>query len=480
MLKRNWRTIVIFIALLTDTFALTVSAFLAYFLRGFFPNLSPYSIAVFIQFSTFLGLSMIVSGLIIGVYRVTLHSNTKRLYFLASKSYLYSVLILFSILFFFQYSNFPRMFTIIYFLVLPVLFVFSRMLLKIFLRSMQQRGYGNHHVLLAGYEQESMSVVQRFKKFPEMGYMIQGLIVQQAQKSFRNIKINGSPIPTYPLSEIQDIVETCKVDRVFIPSIETMTNGYSAIFKICQKKQIKLKVLSENSDSLLSLSRVYDMAGITIYSPERTRIDMAKYVLKRLFDIVFAVIALILLSPMLFVTAAAILIESGMPILFKQLRAAIRGGEMFSFYKFRSMVKDADALKESLFEKNESDGALFKMKNDPRMTKVGKIIRKLSIDELPQLMNVIKGEMSIVGPRPLPVFDLEKLKESKDYWNSIKVREKVKPGITGLWQISGRSALGFHDMIWLDLYYIENQSLIFDLEIIFATIPVVLFGKGAY
>jgi lipopolysaccharide/colanic/teichoic acid biosynthesis glycosyltransferase len=144
------------------------------------------------------------------------------------------------------------------------------------------------------------------------------------------------------------------------------------------------------------------------------------------------------------------------------------------------MIKNADAIKESLFEKNESDGALFKIKNDPRMTRVGKLIRKFSIDELPQLINVLKGEMSIVGPRPLPVSDLEKLKETKEFWKSIRDREKLKPGITGLWQISGRSKIGFREMIWLDLYYVENQSLLLDLEILFATIPVVLFGKGAY
>jgi lipopolysaccharide/colanic/teichoic acid biosynthesis glycosyltransferase len=144
------------------------------------------------------------------------------------------------------------------------------------------------------------------------------------------------------------------------------------------------------------------------------------------------------------------------------------------------MIKNADAMKEELFDRNESDGALFKMKHDPRMTKVGKIIRKFSIDELPQLVNVIKGEMSIVGPRPLPVEDLEKLDESKEFWSSIKDREKIKPGITGLWQISGRSNLGFREMICLDMYYIENQSLLFDLEIMFATVPVVIFGKGAY
>jgi lipopolysaccharide/colanic/teichoic acid biosynthesis glycosyltransferase len=195
---------------------------------------------------------------------------------------------------------------------------------------------------------------------------------------------------------------------------------------------------------------------------------------------VVAVLALVVISPIFVITSLAIYIESGLPILFRQRRTAIKDGKTFSFYKFRSMVKDADALKESLFEKNESDGALFKMRNDPRMTKVGKILRKFSIDELPQFINVLKGEMSIVGPRPLPVEDFEKVEETKEFWKSIKDREKVKPGITGLWQISGRSKVGFREMIWLDLYYVENQSLLFDLEIIFATIPVVLFGKGAY
>ncbi|MEX2117164.1 MAG: sugar transferase, partial [Bacteroidota bacterium] len=155
-------------------------------------------------------------------------------------------------------------------------------------------------------------------------------------------------------------------------------------------------------------------------------------------------------------------------------------GKGFYFYKFRSMVKNADEMKQSLFELNESDGALFKMKNDPRATRVGKFIRKYSIDELPQLFNVLKGDMSLVGPRPLPVKDYEKVEVEEEFWEAIRDREKVKPGMTGLWQISGRSNVGFKEMVLLDLYYVENQSLLFDLEILFATIPVVLFGKGAY
>ncbi len=174
------------------------------------------------------------------------------------------------------------------------------------------------------------------------------------------------------------------------------------------------------------------------------------------------------------------MLESGFPIFFKQKRAAIQGGKEFNFIKFRSIIKNADQMKESLFQENETDGILFKMKNDPRITKVGQFIRKYSIDELPQLINVIKGEMSLVGPRPLPINDFDKADERSEYWDYVKARDKVKPGITGLWQISGRSNLAFKEMVWLDLYYVENQSLLFDLEILFETIPVVLFGKGAY
>jgi exopolysaccharide biosynthesis polyprenyl glycosylphosphotransferase len=315
---------------------------------------------------------------------------------------------------------------------------------------------------------------------PELGYNIVGVALWNGtpMKKHEYMSIEVTHCDT--AEDLKRIVQKKSIDQVIIATVEMRAERLTEIIQACRESGAKLRVLSQESEELLRFSHVRDLAGITLYSMPRKKIEKTKRAVKRAFDIVAAILALVFISPIFVITSLAIYIESGMPILFKQRRAAIKGGKTFNFYKFRSMVKNADAMKESLFEMNESDGALFKIKNDSRMTKVGKIIRKFSIDELPQLVNVIKGEMSIVGPRPLPVEDLKKVEETKDFWKSIKDREKVKPGITGLWQISGRSNIGFREMIWLDLYYIENQSLLFDLEILFETVPVVLFGKGAY
>jgi lipopolysaccharide/colanic/teichoic acid biosynthesis glycosyltransferase len=144
------------------------------------------------------------------------------------------------------------------------------------------------------------------------------------------------------------------------------------------------------------------------------------------------------------------------------------------------MIKGAESQQSDLYEFNEVSGGLFFMKTDPRITKVGRILRKYSLDELPQLFNVLLGDMSLVGPRPLSIADLSNISTENKLNGYYKLRANAKPGITGLWQISGRREINFREMVLLDFYYIENQSLLFDLEILFATMPVVLFGKGAY
>jgi len=197
------------------------------------------------------------------------------------------------------------------------------------------------------------------------------------------------------------------------------------------------------------------------------------YFIKRLLDVFVSAIMLVLLSPLFLITALAIKIDNPGPVLFKQTRVG-KWGRLFTMYKFRSMIVDADKMKEQLLDQDESGGVIFKMKRDPRITRTGRIIRKLSLDELPQLWNVLKGDMSLVGPRP-PV-----PKEVAQYEYTDRRRLDAIPGITCIWQVSGRSEIDFKGQVRLDMQYIENQSFWGDIKLLLKTIPAVLLGKGAY
>lgn len=191
-------------------------------------------------------------------------------------------------------------------------------------------------------------------------------------------------------------------------------------------------------------------------------------IIKRIMDIVFSILGLIIFSPIFLIVSILIKLESEGPIIFAQERVGMKG-KTFKMYKFRSMVVDAEELKEKLKEQNEMDGPMFKMKNDPRVTKVGKFIRKTSIDELPQIINVLKGEMSLVGPRPSLVKEVEKFEP----W--MLRRLDVKPGLTCYWQVSGRNDIDFENWMRLDVKYVEERNIWIDLKLIFKTF-LVLFG----
>jgi lipopolysaccharide/colanic/teichoic acid biosynthesis glycosyltransferase len=197
-------------------------------------------------------------------------------------------------------------------------------------------------------------------------------------------------------------------------------------------------------------------------------------VVKRGLDVLFSLVALFLLLPLFAVVAICIIVEDGFPVVFSQKRVGWYGRE-FTFYKFRSMYRDAEKRKQELVEQNESaDGVIFKMKNDPRVTRVGRVLRRFSIDEMPQFFNVLKGDLAIVGPRP-PIPS-----EVAEYKLSDRKRLHVKPGLTCLWQIQGRSDIPFDQQVELDLQYIRSQSVWTDVVIMLKTVPAVLFGRGAY
>lgn len=228
--------------------------------------------------------------------------------------------------------------------------------------------------------------------------------------------------------------------------------------------------------NLESTIKIYSKYGYENRRPLHTKINykITAFVLaKRFFDIIISIFALIVLSPIILLAVIIIKLDSKGPVIFLQDRVG-KNGKIFKMYKFRSMYTDAEIRLREIRHLNEAKGHIFKIKDDPRITRVGKFIRKSSIDELLQLINVIKGEMSLVGPRPpLP-------SEVKKYTIKQKLRLAVTPGMTGLWQVSGRSNLTFDEMIKLDLYYIKNKNILLDFIILLKTIPAVLKMDGAY
>ena len=432
-------------------------------------------------------------GTLLGLYRAPFYRNARYQSLLAFKSYIYSIVVILGFFYVFRVSSVPRSFTLLFLVVVPVYVVAGRRVMLALQRILAKRGMGDRKVILVNNGHNGARNGETgYAWLSELGYDLRGIVTtngangQAAQADAHPAAANLQPgtangrFPRFALNKLREVVTKEGIDRIFIPSTSFVVKGLHEIVALGREKGIKIKVLSPEASKLLKTSRVYDVAGITIYAPPRPYKDFVVGFGKRIFDIVAASLLIILFSPIYLLTALAIYIESGRPVIYTQNRAAIKGGKVIKFFKYRSMVKDADKLRDSLNLQNESTGPLFKMRNDPRLTRVGRFLRRTSIDELPQLFNVLMGDMSLVGPRPLPVDDLDQVGYSDDLWAAISDRAKVKPGVTGLWQISGRSAITFNEMVLLDLYYVEHQSLAFDLEILFETIPAVLFGRGAY
>lgn len=218
---------------------------------------------------------------------------------------------------------------------------------------------------------------------------------------------------------------------------------------------------------------VSSLGELSVVSVERPGFSFWQRFVKRAMDVAGSTVALLLLSPVFLLIALAIVVDSGFPVFYRQRRVGARGVS-FEVLKFRTMVPDADQKVSLLQQQNEMDGVLFKIRNDPRITRVGRILRKFSVDEFPQFWNILRGDMSLVGPRP-------PLQEEVDQYDRFLARRlNVKPGATGIWQISGRNDLPFEDYVRYDLSYVENWSIGLDLSIMFKTVPVLLFGKGAY
>ena len=276
------------------------------------------------------------------------------------------------------------------------------------------------------------------------------------------------------LPRLRETLDETEVRNVILTGAERLADEeFLDLLRSVRLRKIKLRVVPGAITLLKTRPVLSEYTGVPLFEVGYPRLDNTQQSLKRLLDVTGSLFGLILLSPLLLAVSLAVKLTSSGPVLFRQKRVGA-DEKVFICYMFRSMYEDAEARQEELEALNEVDGAVFKIKNDPRITPIGHFIRRWSIDELPQLINVLKGEMSLVGPRPLPLRDFERMSEMH------KRRLAAIPGMSGYWQISGRSNLSFDDMVRLDLYYIENWSLSFDIKIILKTLGAVLRREGAY
>jgi exopolysaccharide biosynthesis polyprenyl glycosylphosphotransferase len=275
------------------------------------------------------------------------------------------------------------------------------------------------------------------------------------------------------LRDIAQIIAEHRVDEVIIADPAFPEQEAIELVDQCHQRGVTVRIAPSTMEILVHRAEFVPGQSVPLFELRPPVFEGFDYALKRSFDLVGASVILTLLSPLLIACALAVKLTSRGPVLYRSIRPGI-GGLPFACFKFRTMYRDADERQSDLESMNEASGALFKIRDDPRMTPIGRVMRRYSIDELPQLLNVLRGQMSLVGPRPLPQRDYERLED----WH--KKRYLVLPGITGLWQVSGRADLDFDDLVRLDFLYLERWSVFLDLSILVKTVPAVISRRGAF
>jgi exopolysaccharide biosynthesis polyprenyl glycosylphosphotransferase len=337
------------------------------------------------------------------------------------------------------------------------------------LRWWRRRGKSYRQALIIGTGPAAMRAADRILAEPERGIRIAGFLDQENSARlwrYRDIPLVGT------VSALPELIKTRQIDyAVFCPEGETLSFMHDAIAS-CARMGVTAVVVTDWFADLAVRPRAAEFFGHPGLILDTVRPSVAATIAKDIIDRVLAAIGILVTLPLMIAAACTVKLSSRGPAIFSQTRLG-RNGRPFTIWKLRTMVSGADAMKHALRGQNEMSGPVFKMSRDPRMTRIGKILRRMSIDELPQLFNVLRGDMSLVGPRPhLP-------EEVRQYAGWERRRLSVKPGLTGLWQVRGRSNVDFEEWMRLDLEYIDNWSPRQDARILAETIPAVLRGSGA-
>ena len=352
----------------------------------------------------------------------------------------------------------------------PFIISLSRILMRIGINVLRRRGYLLENLVVVGGGMHGKMIMQQALTQPNLGYRLVGFLDDahyHRGAHFGRIEVLG------PVERLADVVRTHGVERMIIALPATEHRRIAEVIDQCKEHGVGFHLVPDLFEIKLNTVDVDSIGGIPILGLKGGAIVGWDFFLKRLLDCIVSAAVLLVGSPFFLLIALAIKLESPGPVFYTAERVG-QDSSPFTMCKFRSMREDAEQLRDSLADRNQADGPLFKMANDPRRTKVGAWLRRLSLDELPQFWNILRGDMSLVGPRAPLASEVAQYEE----WQ--KKRLSVKPGLTGLWQVNGRSNVPFEEMVMMDIYYIDNWSFGLDVNLILRTIPAVIRRDGAY
>jgi len=466
--------------MLTDAGLVVLGFWLAYSLRYDFHLGGTVSPSSQQPFSFFYGKILLLAVLTVGIFQFRGFYRMPRWTTLLDEVSLIANTITTSMAIVILYSFLQRFYPsrlvfILAWVVIIALLIGKRMLVRFLRERMWLRGIGVDRVLIVGAGRAGQRMMQWLFGQPQLGYQVVGYIDELAYEDLAIATQRRVERPAYlgTSAQLRDVVRRHSVDEVIIALPPTAHEQMMWIVEQCRLDDIEFKLVPDLFEMALDSVNIHEVAGLPLIGLKPAQIAGWNLVVKRTMDILLSLAVLTVGSIVMIPIALAIKLDSDGPVFFRQERVG-RNGRRFVCYKFRTMVRNAESMRDELLKMGNVDPRLIKNPNDPRRTRVGKVLRKFSLDELPQFINVLFGEMSVVGPRPpVPA-------EVAEYDDWHRGRLLVTPGLTGLWQVSGRSNLTFDEMVRLDLYYAEHWSPWLDIKIILRTIPAILTARGAY
>ncbi|HUM03211.1 MAG TPA: sugar transferase [Thermoanaerobaculia bacterium] len=479
MLKQQARAIAA-LSYATDLGVTLAAVPVAYWLRNdlfprLFPRLYPYGLVEFSLYLVAVGPIVVLWSLLFflsNAYRSRRTLGLADEVSLVARVSFFGTLLLTLVVFAARWTFLSRSFLFVFFFVNLFFLVTARVTVRLLARRVRMLGFNYRTVVLVGDTPRARSMERLVHEHPWWGLRLLGLIRERPEGPESPLSPNGIPV-LGTLADFEAIVRDTHVDEVILAVDRGDLPKLEDVFLLCEEMGIRTRLVLDFFPHVLARVELDEFQGTPLLTFSTTPDDPTALLLKRGVDVFLAVVLLIASVIPLAVAALFIKLTSRGPVLFRQTRCGLNG-RPFTLLKLRTMVEGAEELLDDVAHLNEHEGPVFKAANDPRLTGVGRLIRRFSFDEFPQLWNVLRGEMSLVGPRPpLPI-------EVARYERWQRRRLSMKPGVTGLWQVSGRSDIrNFEEWINLDLAYIDNWSLSLDAKILLRTIPTVLTGRGA-